>query len=160
MKSEDMEIRPYRPDDLDETVRLWYRTWHHTFPELRHPQTFDQWRLRFRDEISATEQVWVAEVNGRIVGFLAVKQAAGYLHQLFVDPEWQRQGIGTALMTKAKALAPEGLSLHTLEQNAEARAFWENHGFRPGRTGINPINEQRNIEYRWEPWDKPGATLP
>lgn len=146
-----MGIRLFRPDDLDETVRLWYRTWHHTFLGLRHPQTFDQWKSRFRDEISVTEQVWVAEVDGRIVGFLAMKQAEGYLDQLFVDPEWQRRGIGTALMTKAKALSPGGLALHALERNAEARAFWENHGFRPGRTGLNPINNQRNIGYHWEP---------
>src|SRR5712692_8594243 len=112
-----MNIRLYHPEDLNTVVSLWYRSWHHTFPHLQHPQSFEEWRIRFQDVIVPREAVWVAEANGSIAGFLAVVEAEGYLDQLFVDPTAQGQGVGTALMAKAKELSPTGLALRTLEQN-------------------------------------------
>jgi hypothetical protein len=55
------------------------------------------------------------------------------------------------LLNQAKKIDPDGLRLTTLEQNIKARRFYEKHGFVPGVTGINPINEQPNIEYYWSP---------
>lgn len=144
-----MELRPYTPADLDDVVGHWYRTWHATFPKIVHPQNQAQWRERFRDDIASTEFVWVATVDGRIAGFLALDEGRGYLDQLFVDPAAQGRGVGGALLAKAKVLCPAGLTLHTLEQNHRARAFWERHGFQPTGAGVNPVNGQRNLEYRW-----------
>lgn len=144
-------IRPYRSGDLDATVDLWHRTWHHTFPSLTHPQAYAQWRSRFEDEILPRLRVWVAELDGAIVGFLALDIAHGYISQMFVDPSTQGTGIGDALMETAKEACPRGLTLHSLEQNARARRFWEKHGFLPGRASVNAVNGQPNIAYRWRP---------
>ena len=154
-----MELRPYAPADLDDVVGLWYRTWHATFPELVHPQSQAQWRARFRDDIAAAASVWVAAVDGRIAGFFALDEGRGYLDQFFVDPAAQGHGVGGALMAKAKALCPLGLTLHTLERNRHARAFWERHGFRLVGAGVNPVNGQRNLEYRWMPRPRHGQTF-
>ena len=77
-------------------VDLWYDTWHATFPDLRHHEPKEEWRRRFETEIAVEEQVYVAEVDGRLAGFLAVKDEGGgegYLHEIFVAPPFQRQGI-------------------------------------------------------------------
>ena len=85
-------IRPYHPNDLDAVVDFWYDTWHATFPDLRHHEPKDAWRWRFETEIAVEERVFVAELDGRVVGLLAVKcldDQRGYLHEIFVAPELQ-----------------------------------------------------------------------
>jgi putative acetyltransferase len=146
-------IRPYRPDDLDPVVDLWYASWHATFPDLRHHEPKSEWRRRFETEIAAEERVHVAELDGQIAGFLAVKDRGsgqGYLHEIFVAPECQGQGIGSTLMALAKELAPAGLRLHTLQRNTRAAAFYEHHGFVVVSTGIGRVGLP-NAQYAWPP---------
>ncbi len=148
-----MTIRLYRPADLDPVVDLWYDTWHATFPDLRHHEPKEEWRRRFEIEIAGEEKVYVAEVGGRIAGFLAVKDRGGgqgYLHEIFVAPEFQRRGIGSTLMGLAKELAPAGLRLHTLQRNTQAAAFYERHGFTVVSTGIGRVGLP-NAQYAWTP---------
>lgn len=144
-------LRPYQPDDLDAVVSLWYRVWHATFPDLTHPQTYAQWRSRFRDDLSRRGQVWVAEDSGRITGFIVVMVETGYLDQIFVETDQQRQGVGAALLNTAKQLCPTGLTLHTLQRNSQAAAFYAKHGFTAIRYGTNKLNGQPNVEYHWAP---------
>lgn len=144
-------LRSYCSEDLDEVAHLWYSTWHQTFPSLKHPEPFDAWRTRFRDDIAKHETIWVAEQDRKIVGFLSIRERDGYIDQIFVDTQFHRQGIGTALLNKAKQRSPRGLSLDTLQQNREARAFYEHHGFHAIHSGINTRNGQPNVTYQWKP---------
>ena len=149
----DPTIRLYRPEDLDPVVDLWYDTWHAAFPDLRHHEPKEEWRRRFEAEIAAEERVYVAELDGRIAGFLAVKERGGgqgYLHEIFVAPDLQGQGIGSALMQLAKELAPAGLRLHTLQRNTQAAAFYEHHGFTVASTGVGRVGLP-NAQYAWTP---------
>jgi putative acetyltransferase len=146
-----VHLRPYRPDDLEPIIQLWYHTWHHTYPDLRHPQTIEQWRTRFQQEIIPNESIWVAERNHQLVGFLAIRKSDGYLHLLYVSPEEQRQRVGTNLMNKAKELSPGGISLKALQRNMQARRFYEQHGFQPMYMRTNAINGEPKIAYHWDP---------
>jgi GNAT superfamily N-acetyltransferase len=56
-----------------------------------------------------------------------------YLDHLYVRPEAQRCGVGSALLHKARSLSPRRLALVTFQRNSSARAFYEKHGFRPSR---------------------------
>jgi GNAT superfamily N-acetyltransferase len=71
--------------------------------------------------------VAVATVEGRIVGFSAV--AGGWLDHLYVEPAHQRQGIGSALLDRAKVANPDGLTLWVFEPNAGAQALYSAAGF-------------------------------
>ena len=146
-----MILRPYGSEDLDEIVQLWYHAWHHTFPFFKHPQPLETWRTRFHDDIAMNETIWVVEQEGRIIGFLALREHDSYLDLLFVDPQFHHQGVGTVLMNKAKQLSPHGLSLHTLQQNQNSRAFYERRGFHAMRLGRNAFSSQPDVEYYWEP---------
>ena len=147
----DVHLRPYAARDLDDVVNLWYHTWHVTFPDLQHPEPLPQWRRRFASELLPRGTIWVAEKTKRIIGFVVVFAAENYLDQIFVDPTCHGQGIGLLLLDKAKAICPNGLSLHTLKRNSQACVFYERHGFRAGEIDINPINGQPNIAYHWSP---------
>lgn len=152
-----MNIRAYKPADLDPVVELWFDTWHATFPDLHHHEPKAEWRRRFETEIAVEEQVYVAEVDGQMAGFLAVKDRGGghgYVHQIFVSPEFQRHGVGSALMQLAKRLAPAGLRLHTLQRNTQAAAFYERHGFSVVSTGMGRVGLP-NAQYGWTPTPEP-----
>ena len=159
-----LSIRRYRPKDLEAVVDLWYRSWSTALPGLRHPHPIEEWQRRFREEISQEQAVWVAERacpeerGGRLAGFLAMYLPRGYVDQLYVEPALQGRGIGTALLAQARAASPGGLSLHALQANVSARAFYERHGFTAGEAGINRVNGQPNVEYRWTPTPDDSAT--
>lgn len=142
-------IRSYHEDDLDTVVTLWYKSWSNTYPELKHPQPFEVWKSRFKNDLAINSTVWVAENQSRIVGFIVINEIKGILEQIFVDVDVQRIGIGTALLNKAKTICPLGLSLTTLQQNVQAHKFYEKHGFVAGKLGVNPVNGQASIEYKW-----------
>lgn len=144
-------IRQYVDADLDAVVTLWYRSWMNTFPNLKHTQPFEKWKSRFQNELLKEGHAWIAELQGRIVGFIVVMKAEGVLSQIFVDVDVQGTGIGTALLNQAKMICPNGISLTTLQQNEQARRFYEKNGFVKSRLGVNPINGQPNIEYKWNP---------
>ncbi|MBD2434616.1 MULTISPECIES: GNAT family N-acetyltransferase [Fischerella] len=65
-------IRPYRPEDLEKIVQLWWGTWHETFLKLTHPQPYTAWIVRFRDEIAVQGLIWVVELENQIIGFVVV----------------------------------------------------------------------------------------
>ena len=152
-----VSIRPYQPEDLDAVVDLWYRSWTAALPGIQHPHPVEEWRRRFREEIAQQQAVWVAELacpeerGSRLAGFLAMFLPRGYVDQLYVEPGLQGRGIGTALLRQARAASPGGLSLHALQANTSARAFYRRHGFVEGAAGINRVNGQPNVEYRWTP---------
>ena len=92
--------------------------------------------------------MWVAEDSGTLLGTLDLE--APWIRQLTVFPEFQRRGVGTALLRKARECSPVELRLFTFERNDKARAFYEKHGFVPVAFGISPPPEREpDVEYRW-----------
>lgn len=75
--------------------------------------------------------VTVALNNGRIVGMAAhaVMDGVTWLEQLYVCPEFKRQGIGSSLLESVKSQTNGRLQLHTFQMNHDAAAFYEQHGF-------------------------------
>ena len=141
------KIRPYNYPDMERVVRLWYKVWHQTFSNIKHPHPYALWKARFQDDIAVRGNIWVAEVDGLIVGFFVVIEEERELNQLFVDVDFQNQGIGKALLEKAKAICSDGLWLQTLQSNTKACLFYEKNGFKVVKFSKNKINGQPNIKY-------------
>ena len=120
-------IRAYNYSDLELIVNLWWKTWHQTFPQIKHPQPYSSWKNRFQDDLAVRGDIWVAEVEGYIAGFVVVVEEERELNQLFVDSDYQNQGVGKALLEQAKKISPQGLILTTLRSNTKACIFYENH---------------------------------
>jgi ribosomal protein S18 acetylase RimI-like enzyme len=62
-----------------------------------------------------------------MAGFIALTDR--HVDQLYVDPSFQRAGIGSALIDRALESSPGQVTLHVFEENAPARAFYQKHGF-------------------------------
>jgi len=95
-------------------------------------------------------ELWVGTHEDRVVAYLAMKKS--YIDRFYIDPPEQRKGWGSRLILHAKALCPDGLELHTHQENHGARAFYERHGFVAVRFGISPPPESApDVEYYWRP---------
>lgn len=81
-------------------------------------------------------QVWVAEVAGRPAGYVVLWLAGeeGQVANIAVDRALRRRGLGRALLAQAEAGARQAgarcLTLEVRAGNHEARALYENRGFR------------------------------
>jgi GNAT superfamily N-acetyltransferase len=80
------------------------------------------------DVLLAEFEVWVAEHDGRLVGFLAVV-APDVLGHLYIRTEHTGHGLGTRMLEVAKDRFPEGLQLWAFQSNTGALRFYERHGF-------------------------------
>ncbi|MPQ98488.1 GNAT family N-acetyltransferase [Modestobacter sp. I12A-02628] len=71
--------------------------------------------------------LWVAELDGRVVGFLAFSDAE--VTWMYVDPACHRRGVGRALLRHALERAGAEVELTVLDGNDAARALYESEGF-------------------------------
>lgn len=117
------------------------------------------WRMRLEHDTDAGSPAWIAQRNGRPIGFLssgpprdkdlqrraraAGRRSAGStttieVYAVYVDPASWRSGAGRALLTTAvdywRARDVTRLVLWVLEGNAGGRAFYEAMGWRPDGT--------------------------
>lgn len=103
-------------------------------------------------QILRTNEVWVAEVDQLIAGFIAFGD--GWVNQLYVAPPFQRQGIGSDLLTIAMRSSPR-LQLWVFESNLPAIRFYESRGFRVVERTSGASNEAKRPDLRMQ-WDGSG----
>jgi ribosomal protein S18 acetylase RimI-like enzyme len=145
-------IRPCDDRDAEEVVALSLRAWAPAFASLERvlgPKIFGRqhpdWRedqRRAVEEVLATKEgrVWVAEVDERVVGFVAIEidhpeRGMGETTMLAVDPDHQGGGIGTSLTEFAlERLEEAGMRVAMVETggdpgHAAARRTYEKAGY-------------------------------
>lgn len=104
----------------------------------------------FSHRFLPANEVWVAEVEGVIVGYVGFN--AAWINHLYVLPDHQGQGIGPALLDKALADA-RPRQLWTFQANARARKFYEDRGFVAVEFTQGQGNEEKtpDVRYLWRP---------
>jgi GNAT superfamily N-acetyltransferase len=121
-----------RHHDLAEAAALYHRvataTLHWMPPNSFTPEVFLE-QARY-------ETIWLAWMNGWIVGLAALYEPDSFLHSLYVDAGRQGQGIGLALLNTVSSAARGPLSLKVEEQNLRARRFYAREGFRELESGM------------------------
>ena len=75
------------------------------------------------------------------------------VEQFYVAPEYQRCGVGDAMLAHAKHLRPAGLRLFTFQRNAPARRFYEARGFvaKEFTDGATNMEREPDVLYQWTP---------
>jgi len=90
------------------------------------------------DRSTVGEDVWVAEVGRVVVGFASVWAAESFVHNLFVDPAFLRQGAGSALSARLARVYAPPLRLKCLKANMPALRFYHRLGWRVEGEGVGP----------------------
>lgn len=142
-------LRRARPSDAGAIAALHLAARLHAMPYLRTKHGDEEVRAWMRDTLLPRAEVWVAEIAGRPVGYLAL--ADDVLDQLYVGPGDQGQGVGSLLLAKAKALRPASLRLYAFQRNHRARDFYETRGFVPVGFSNGAGNEEHepDVLYEW-----------
>ena len=78
-----------------------------------------------------TSQIVVAEEAGRVVGFGG--NHGSFITWLFVNPEFRRRGVATALVRHMVAGLEPPVTLNVASQNVAARALYQRLGFKVER---------------------------
>jgi len=81
--------------------------------------------------------LWVAEVDGAVAGFVALDDDE--VTWLYVDPARYRQGIGRALLRHAVAAAGPRVEVTVLDGNPAALALYRSEGFTITETRSGPL---------------------
>ena len=147
-----VEVRRASDDDAAAVAEVFLDSFHATYDfPLAH--TDDEVRGWIRDRLIPDHEVWVATDGDRGGALLAL--APGWVEQLYVAPDRLGQGIGSRLLTLAKARQPSALQLWTFQVNDRARGFYERHGFVAVEQTDGSGNQERQPDVRYE---GPGAT--
>src|SRR5712691_3936471 len=107
------QVIPAEADVLAAILRTAMRTAMPFLPDLHTPE---EDRRFVREVMLPNCDVWVAELDGKVAGFTAV--ADKMVYHLYVLPDHQRAGIGTALLDRVKDLRPSGFRLWVFQRNA------------------------------------------
>jgi aminoglycoside 6'-N-acetyltransferase I len=132
-----MTIREIVESDRHEWVRMRHALWPGSLSD--HEAETQQ----YFSERSQVPTVLVAEADGRLVGFLELdyrKYAPGcrsspvpFIEGWYVEPAWQRQGIGRALVEaaegRARAMGHHEIASDTEVENADSLAAHQALGY-------------------------------
>ncbi len=152
-----MRIEPYEAHQLDAVIRLSLRAWAPVFDSIQNAMDADVYREFYPDDWRVNQQkavedvcaaedtnVWVAIDTGSTVGFVAVKldseSSMDEIYTIAVDPDFQGNGIGTALTEFAlDGMKDAGMSVAMVETGGDpgherARRTYQKVGF-----GLLPI---------------------
>lgn len=134
-------IRRYAPQDWDDMCRIHDAA---RLDELRNSvgvEAFLPLADTHEKEGLFEGDVWVAELDGEVAGFIA--GTSDEITWLYVDTALYRRGVARALTRHVLARASQPVELEVLEGNAGARAFYDSMGFvwRSSTTGKLAGNE-------------------
>ena len=146
------DIVPYEPVYLDDILDLSIRAWNPVFPAMKQ-ETPDYvykafypegWKARQLADVKAVLQdeetkIWVALTEGKTSGFIGLRvhpdNSMGEVYILAVDPDYQRDGIGTRLLEFAFGwMTEQSLAMAMVETGGDrghrpARNIYESVGF-------------------------------
>ena len=146
-----LRVRAYVPTDEGAAIELWRRSWQDTYPDIDFAARVDWWRDRWRNELVPQAKILVAEMDGRLEGFVTVDPKTGYLDQIAVAPEFWGSNVAQLLLDAGKRLSPARLDLLVNTDNARAIAFYEKNGFEMAGDDVNPTSGRPVFKMRWRP---------
>ncbi len=157
----EVQIRQYQDDDLESCRGLWVEL------AQRHRDIYgdqsiggeEPWH-HFDEHLSkvGNERVWVAELEGEIVGMVGImRNHDDEIEPLVVASEHRNKGIGSKLLEyaieKAKDIGITYLSIRPVARNHEAISLFYRTGFR--KLGhiemVMDLQETRRIEWKTGP---------
>ena len=120
-----MQIRHYEKSDLAAVLSSW-----ESATRLAHDFMTDDFIAQERKNVAEiympNTDTWVAEIDGEVVGFIALM--GNEVGAIFLQPDYHGKGVGKALMDKAQELHGD-LEVEVFKANVIGRNFYTKYGF-------------------------------
>src|SRR5689334_22509418 len=139
-------LRKLELGDMDEAARVLRAAFDEALPWLAGLHTPDEDRGFFRYHLFKACSLWGAFEREIMTGVIAFR--AGWIDQLYVLPQEQRQGVGGALLDIARQ-GSDRLELWTFQRNTGARRFYEARGFVLVEETDGSRNEEKEPDARY-----------
>lgn len=81
------------------------------------------------DSSTKGELILTAKINNEIAGFISIWEEDKFIHNLFVSSNFQRCGVGKALISEAVKVVGLPLTLKCVKVNENALNFYLSQGF-------------------------------
>jgi ribosomal protein S18 acetylase RimI-like enzyme len=124
-------IRPADPEDAEAVARVQIASWREAYKHLFSEEQLAAIPLAERTEFWRRSPPIVAEVDGHVVGFVAVGNSE--LYAIYVHPNHWGAGIGRELLrageSRLRELGHSSVFLWVFEDNPQARRFYESAGW-------------------------------
>ncbi len=92
------------------------------------------------------ERIWVAELEGQVVGFVSAWEPDNFIHQLFVMPEFSGKHIGSALLTVCLDSIGRPAQLKCVSANTDALGFYQAKGWQTIARGVSSDGEYQLMQ--------------
>jgi GNAT superfamily N-acetyltransferase len=134
--------------DMGAAARVMRISFDERLPHLAGLHTPDEDLAYFREQVFPRDEIWGARDEKVLIGVIAFRR--DWIDQLYVLPDYQGRGAGSALLNVAKSRF-RFLQLWTFKSNARARRFYERHGFAAVEETDGSRNEERapDVRYVW-----------
>ena len=113
-------IRPFINDDAAQCAEIFDLAGRAAFFWAKWPTIDTQSFYR----ATAEESLFVGEFDNQVKGFIALYLPDKFIHHLYVHPDAQRSGLGSALLDHAQVIMGPGAHLKCQIRNEHARAFY------------------------------------
>ena len=144
-------IRVLEEKDVDTVAKIWLETniKAHDFIVSNY------WKEHYEiiKDMFLQAEVYVYEIEKEIMGFIGLDKE--YIEGIFVLDQYQKRGIGKALLNHVKA-KKEHLSLNVYQKNLNAILFYQREGFCVQYEDVDKNTGEK--EYRMV-WNRFGSNL-
>ncbi|WP_415967118.1 N-acetyltransferase [Faecalitalea cylindroides] len=144
-------IRVLEEKDVDTVAKIWLETniKAHDFIASNY------WKEHYEiiKDMFLQAEVYVYEIEKEIMGFIGLDKE--YIEGIFVLDQYQKRGIGKALLNHVKA-KKEHLSLNVYQKNLNAILFYQREGFCVQYEDVDENTGEK--EYRMV-WNRFGSNL-
>jgi putative acetyltransferase len=92
------------------------------------------------------ETTVVAVLSGKIVGFGAIVEEENELRAVYVSPDANRMGVGSAILAKLEQIAKErGLTELQMHSSLTAEPFYLTHGYRSEGRSVHTLRNGQEM---------------
>lgn len=129
--------------------------WEHSYGNIYSPETIQRITSEWHNPEILVSQIknpdfffGVAKENNQIVGLTTVRklnEETLMMYRLYVNPNFQRQGIGSKLVNEAIEVFPKAkrLRIEVEEQNKKGVSFYSKYGFKEVGRKIKKIGSDK-----------------
>lgn len=140
-------IRKAEIDDTQAILQIWLAASIQAHDFI--PASFWQSQLiNMRDTYLPLAENYVIEENNAVAGFASLLQPDSFLAALFIAPEQQGHGRGSALINFLKQQCRE-LHLSVYAENSASVGFYQKHGFSINSQGIDENTGHAELAMTW-----------